>query len=725
MGATTCCTEDKANKVDSHDLWDNGYRPCPHSVASLELRVRCSDGQHVRLEANQQWTIHELMIAVMLRTGIHRACQRLTFAGRRLEPLASSRLHELKEVVDGSTFFVTILRDRFPERLGPYAVTTVPLRSQDFCIESRVDPSESSRQSAVAWRLTDEVLAHAGVPPRHSSQLIGRFSPAHEITLPEEERAEAQVPPQAHSFGWAYGVSGWEALRPGNDRTPLESFLREGGFTYFDKKHRVLRATSLVPSKVEGGGLQFSRPRPWDSRWTAVLMKQGRFFEVSSRVLADTGAAYYCWLAPGEVLLGGDGQPLESQPSVPHGGFAFIFHGADRTAAGFQEHGSNSGSPAQRRRSRSRSPAPLLIRKDVDVRMDRYFASMGEYRRRPSLKKAEAGLFPMALWRGRSPSKTLSKYPSTDSKQPMPTILLEHECAHGPSSRKVHRLTTDLAVTPEVFPSHWKAGCSGLVEVTNSALKAEFKALLVHANKQSNNWTRDRGCCLHGVNGCNVQCAYAHQVRVPCGFEILHVWRNQNIELWTKYCAMRAAIGEECDNGGSPTDRRPVQSSSSVFDGFAGSELQAKHNEWRLFHGAPKDALEQICRDNFNLRLAGMGGTWKEEGDTWGVPLYGFGVYFAEYITKADEYAVAEHDDPGAYSVLLCRVIGGRTKVVTDLAIDPNSLESQVLDGPFHSVFGDRVSLHNKPYREVMVYDKNQIFPEFLLTYRRLYARPG
>jgi len=281
-------------------------------------------------------------------------------------------------------------------------------------------------------------------------------------------------------------------------------------------------------------------------------------------------------------------------------------------------------------------------------------------------------------------------------------------------------------VAPQEVPNHWKVGSCGLVEVTDSVLKAKFQALLVHAHQQTNNWTRDRGCSMHGVNGCNLKCAHAHQVRVPCGFELLHVWRNQNIDLWTKYRATRAAIGEECDNGGSPTERMPVQSSGPVFDGLAGPELQVKHNEWQLFHGGPKDALKQICHDNFNHGLAGTGGTWKEEGDTWGVPLYGFGVYFAEYITKADEYALADPEDPGVYSVLQCRVLGGRTKVETDLEIDRNSLESQVLDGPFHSVFGDRVSLHNKPYREIMVYDKNQIFPEFLLTYRRLYhPRPG
>ena len=42
-----------------------------------------------------------------------------------------------------------------------------------------------------------------------------------------------------------------------------------------------------------------------------------------------------------------------------------------------------------------------------------------------------------------------------------------------------------------------------------------------------------------------------------------------------------------------------------------------------------------------------------------------------------------------------------------------------VLDGPFHSVLGDRVVKLGKPYREVVVHDNNQIFPEFILYYKR------
>lgn len=272
-------------------------------------------------------------------------------------------------------------------------------------------------------------------------------------------------------------------------------------------------------------------------------------------------------------------------------------------------------------------------------------------------------------------------------------------------------------------PEHWNPVAVGLVEVTDTELKAKFQLLLAHTHKASDNWTRDRGCKLHGVNGCDLACAFEHQVPVPTGYTVLRVWRNQNLDLWTKYCAMRAAIGEECANDSIPLDHITVKSSAAPFDVLEGEELQGRSNEWRLLHGASKEACHNVCQGNFDPALAGMGATWKEAGDTWGLPLYGFGFYFAEHITKADEYTAEDPDEPGAFTALLCRVVGGRMNVVTDPSIDPANLESQVLDGPYHSVFGDRVSVQKKPYREVMVYDRNQIYPEFMLSYRRRYAK--
>merc|ERR1712048_943028 len=116
-------------------------------------------------------------------------------------------------------------------------------------------------------------------------------------------------------------------------------------------------------------------------------------------------------------------------------------------------------------------------------------------------------------------------------------------------------------------------------------------------------------------------------------------------------------------------------------------------------------------------------------GDS-GTPLYGFGMYFAEHITKADEYSkpvgqstivadVPARDD--LFCVLLCRLVGGRVKVVTTNEFEATKLKMDVYDGPYHAVLGDRVSKLGKPYREVVIYDKDQCYPEYLLVYKRFY----
>jgi hypothetical protein len=134
---------------------------------------------------------------------------------------------------------------------------------------------------------------------------------------------------------------------------------------------------------------------------------------------------------------------------------------------------------------------------------------------------------------------------------------------------------------------------------------------------------------------------------------------------------------------------------------------------------------KSICERNFAVEMAGSGATWKESGKDKGVPLYGFGIYLAERSTKADEYAVAIPEGEryaGMFTMIVCRVVGGRTNLVTSNAIDTEKLRTDVFDGPYHSVLGDRVTTLGKPYREIVVYDNHQVFPEFVLIYERAYT---
>jgi len=261
----------------------------------------------------------------------------------------------------------------------------------------------------------------------------------------------------------------------------------------------------------------------------------------------------------------------------------------------------------------------------------------------------------------------------------------------------------------------------GFTMVTDKETLQDLQRLLSETHKEHDNWTRDRGCSLHGRNACEVSCIMGHRAPVPTGYELMRAERNRNAPLYQTYATTRAAIKQECSSPGAPfTAFAPL----SALEVKGEEPLDASINEWRLLHGSNLAALKSICGSNFRLKLAGSGATWKDKGKKAGTPLYGYGVYCAENVTKADEYASPIEDglpaDIGCCAVLVCRAVGGLCRVVDTNEFDTEELRRDVFDGPFHSVLGDRVTKLGKPFREVVLYDSAQVFPEFLLYYRRL-----
>lgn len=262
----------------------------------------------------------------------------------------------------------------------------------------------------------------------------------------------------------------------------------------------------------------------------------------------------------------------------------------------------------------------------------------------------------------------------------------------------------------------------GFSMVTNKEVLAVLQNLLTETHKATDNWTRDRGCALHGRHKCDTACIFKHRASVPTGFQLVRAERNRNAPLWHVYATTRSAIKQETQSGTGPSLQRfaPV----STFEVPLEEPLDPDVNEWRLLHGSGLEACKGICGSNFRLKLAGTGATWKTAGMESGQPLYGYGVYLAERSTKADEYAEAIHgglpSDEGCYAMLVCRVVGGLCRVVDTNEFNADDLRKDILDGPYHSVLGDRVVKLGKPYREVVVHDNNQVFPEFILYYKRL-----
>jgi len=142
--------------------------------------------------------------------------------------------------------------------------------------------------------------------------------------------------------------------------------------------------------------------------------------------------------------------------------------------------------------------------------------------------------------------------------------------------------------------------------------------------------------------------------------------------------------------------------------GAKADRLMHDCNEWYLFHGTNPAAAKAICTSDFKVSRAGSStGT-----------LYGKGLYFAESITKADEYA--KPNESGNYAVLLCRVLGGHVRYTDQITPDQEDLTYSCIEGPYDCVLGDREKTRGT-YREFVLFDSEDVYPEYVIEYKRKY----
>lgn len=189
---------------------------------------------------------------------------------------------------------------------------------------------------------------------------------------------------------------------------------------------------------------------------------------------------------------------------------------------------------------------------------------------------------------------------------------------------------------------------------------------------------------------------------VPKDFTVVAAWRNENSKLWRKYCVKKAELKQEAKE--SPFEIYSDVRTTKVWETH-GDQLDPSINEWYLWHGTSSSAALNICQSDFKMRLAGSAtGT-----------LYGRGSYFAESVTKADEYS---KEEDGLYTVLLCRVLGGRVKYTADRTPDPDALTRECTQGESDCILGDRIKISGT-YREFIVFDTELVYPEYIIKYKR------
>ena len=143
---------------------------------------------------------------------------------------------------------------------------------------------------------------------------------------------------------------------------------------------------------------------------------------------------------------------------------------------------------------------------------------------------------------------------------------------------------------------------------------------------------------------------------------------------------------------------------------FLQSTMSKKTNEFLLFHGTSPNDAECIFERGFRIDLAGSAAG----------AAFGKGSYFAECSSKADEYAKEGTGiiGRGKFALLLCRVVCGNMRYATE----KDTLAHTKTTAPkHHSLLGDREAVVNT-YREFIVYDGAQVYPEFAIIYERATA---
>jgi len=225
--------------------------------------------------------------------------------------------------------------------------------------------------------------------------------------------------------------------------------------------------------------------------------------------------------------------------------------------------------------------------------------------------------------------------------------------------------------------------------VSDSALLSELQTLLDVSYKKI--WTRDRRAT--GID------------RVPDGYKLEFALRNQNYESWYSYYKKRHELTCQFNQANSQTVRVLTGDAEQLVERLG---LHGDCNECLMFHGTGADAAESICKSGFRLDLAGF-----NRGS-----LYGKGMYCAESITKADEYAQSDAND--LCCTLVCRLAGGKVLSNDEDTPDSAKLQKDMQTQGFHTILGDRTKVKNT-YREFVIFDVDQIYVEYVLFYRRMF----
>ncbi|XP_070785215.1 protein mono-ADP-ribosyltransferase PARP11-like [Enoplosus armatus] len=167
---------------------------------------------------------------------------------------------------------------------------------------------------------------------------------------------------------------------------------------------------------------------------------------------------------------------------------------------------------------------------------------------------------------------------------------------------------------------------------------------------------------------------------------IISIIRIQNLDLWETYCRKKKQLMR-------------IQGVNEI-------------QERRLFHGTEIRNVDNICKYNFDVRLAGQHGH-----------IYGKGIYFAKHAAYADKFSRSSMDPLPLYGGGTQGVQGASTKIifVARVMIGTSNVGEKHFQKPDHGISDN---FHHSCVNDIkdptifVIFDSNQIFPEYLIQYR-------
>lgn len=280
-----------------------------------------------------------------------------------------------------------------------------------------------------------------------------------------------------------------------------------------------------------------------------------------------------------------------------------------------------------------------------------------------------------------------------------------------------HRLNIeDFSATvmmgdPASYPEYWRTHLSA-VEPFHAMLRAsvDFEdalRTLIADTFSADIATRDRKLLQKAAG-------------MPRALEVVRAIRIESSGLWQAYqakvggirakrkvCTPITALEGTCGTVSYPPGGE-VKTSMFLEECYL-DRLDPSVNEFYLWHGSSPTAVYGISKTGFRIDLSGShAGT-----------MFGKGAYFCEASSKADEYA---HEDDGLFAMLLCRVVCGemlRLYRHEDCSLVEPARKADACD----SVLGDREA-RVKTYREFIVPEATQVYPEYAVIYRRVFDEP-